>query len=98
MPFCNGKDRDCNIISRENGQTSTRSFFTRICKEAYNSESKRSFVLITKYASETVGEQNWNNIQWNKAKKTVRLLQERIVKVKLKKEKKKCSAMLYRVV
>ncbi len=72
-------------------QTSTWSLFTRNCKETYNSESKRSFVLITKYASETVGERNWNNIQWQEVRKTVRLLQERIVKAK-----QKCNAVLFK--
>jgi len=95
MPFCNGKDRDCNIISRENEQTSTRSLFTINCKEAYNSESKRSFVLLTKYASETVGEPNWNNIQWYKAKKTVRLLQERIVKAKQRGQNRKVKSLQF---
>ena len=47
--------------------------------------------MITKYASETVGERNWNNIQWQEVRKTVRLLQERIVKAK-----QKCNAVLFK--
>jgi len=38
--------------------------------------------MITKYASETVGKHNWKNIQWNRVKKTVRLLQKCIIKAK----------------
>ena len=53
---------------------------------------QKEFCLITKYASETVGEENWNNIQWNEVKKTVRLLQERIVKAKQR--KRICNAVL----
>jgi len=33
MPFCNGTDRDFNVISRENGQTSIRFLITRKSKE-----------------------------------------------------------------
>jgi len=51
--------------------------------------------LITKYASETVGEENWNNIQWNKTKKTVRLLQERIVKAKQKGQNRKVKSLQF---
>jgi len=46
MPFCNREDRDCNIISRENGQTSTWSLFIEICKETRNSESKKNFAIM----------------------------------------------------
>ena len=46
--------------------------------------------MFTKYASETVGTQNWDNIQGKKVRKTVRLLQERIVKAK-----QKCDAVSF---
>ncbi len=47
--------------------------------------------MNTKYASETVGTQNWKNINWTEVKKTVRLLQERIVKAK-----QKCDAVSFK--
>ena len=53
------------------------------------------FVLITKYASETVGSENWNNIQWNEVYKTVRLLQERIVKAKQKGQNRKVKSLQF---
>ena len=51
--------------------------------------------MLTKYASETVGEQNWNNIQWYKVKKTVRLLQERIVKAKQRGQNRKVKSLQF---
>ena len=53
------------------------------------------FCMSTKYASETVGKQNWNNIQWNEVKKTVRLLQERIVKAKQKGQHRKVKSLQF---
>jgi len=50
------------------------------------------FCMSTKYASDTVVSKNWNNVQWNEVKKTVRLLQERIVKAK--QVKQICNAVL----
>lgn len=51
--------------------------------------------MNTKYASETVGSQNWNNIQWKEVQKTVRLLQERIVKAKQKGQNRKVKSLQF---
>lgn len=51
------------------------------------------FCMFTKYASGTVEKANWDNIQWKKVKKTVRLLQERIVKAKQKGQNRKVKSL-----
>ncbi len=51
--------------------------------------------MNTKYASETVGSQAWNNIDWIEVKKTVRLLQERIVKAKQKGQNRKVKSLQF---
>lgn len=53
------------------------------------------FCLITKYASETFEKLDWNNIQWKEVKKTVRLLQERIVKAKQKGQNRKVKSLQF---
>lgn len=51
--------------------------------------------MNTKYASETVGSENWNNIQWKEVNKTVRLLQERIVKAKQRGQNRKVKSLQF---
>ena len=51
--------------------------------------------MSAQYASETNGEQNWNNIQWNKVRRTVRLLQQRIVKAEQKGQHRKVKSLQF---
>ena len=51
--------------------------------------------MITKYASEAVEKLDWNRIQWKEVKKTVRLLQQRIVKAKQKGQYRKVKSLQF---
>jgi len=51
--------------------------------------------MSTEYASETIGEQNWNNIQWDKVRRKVRLLQQRIVKAEQKGQYRKAKSLQF---
>jgi len=51
--------------------------------------------MNAEYASETTGEQNWNNINWNKVQRDVRLLQQRIVKAEQKKQYRKVKSLQF---
>ena len=51
--------------------------------------------MNTEYASETNGEQLWNEIQWNKVQHKVRLLQQRIVKAKQNGQNRKVKSIQF---
>lgn len=51
--------------------------------------------MNAKYASETTGEQNWNNINWNKVQREVRLLQQRIVKAEQMGQHRKVKSLQF---
>ncbi len=51
--------------------------------------------MNAKYASETTGEQNWNNIQWDKVQREVRLLQQRIVKAEQRGQYRKVKSLQF---
>ena len=51
--------------------------------------------MNAEYASETTGEQNWNNIQWDKIRRKVRLLQQRIVKAEQKGQYRKVKSLQF---
>jgi len=51
--------------------------------------------MNAEYASETTGEQNWNNINWNKVRREVRLLQQRIVKAEQKGQYRKVKSLQF---
>ncbi|MDK2843186.1 MAG: hypothetical protein PWQ17_2693 [Anaerophaga sp.] len=53
--------------------------FGATCYEKFRKQME--FCMNTKYASGTVKDENWNNIQWSEVKETVRLF---IVKARQK--------------
>ncbi len=75
-PPCNGTDRGCNIIPRESGQTSMRSFFTRELVEFLKGETQMDRKLCASLDCASA----WSEINWAEAERTVRKLQARIVK------------------
>ncbi len=51
--------------------------------------------MNAEYASETTGEQSWNNIQWKQVRSKVRLLQQRIVKAEQKGQHRKAKSLQF---
>src|SRR5579864_4679510 len=80
-------DRDWNIIPRESGQTSARSFMTRILDQTTQEEKQMTAELSTSEPTDKDaagasfhGVTDWHAIDWQKVNHTVRRLQARLVK------------------
>src|SRR6266568_6696530 len=100
MLLCNGRDRDCNIISRESGQTSARSFMTRTPDYTTKKEKQMTAEQASKEASEEDaagasfhGVTDWHAIDWRAVNTNVRRLQARLVKATKEKRWGKVKAL-----
>src|SRR5450631_1551667 len=89
MPPCNEGDRDCNIIPRESGQTSARSFMTRTLDQTTQKGKQMTVESTpTEQASDEEeatgapfhGVTDWHAIDWQTAHYNGRRLQARSVK------------------
>ncbi len=78
MSFCNGGNRDCNIIPRESEQTSAGSVMTKTLEKTTKEEKQMTADNQTAGAS-FHGVTDWSDIDWKSAHHTVRRLQARIV-------------------
>src|SRR5260221_10531359 len=99
-PSCNGMDRDWTIIPRESGQTSARSFMTRLLDQMTQEEKQmtaeppRSALTDRDTAGASFhGVTDWHAIDWHKADHNVRRLQARIVKATEEKRWGKVKAL-----
>ncbi len=74
----NATDRECNLIPRESGQTSTWYLITRTFVKSVKEAKQMTAKPIAGAASDR--DVDWHAINWQQAHENVRRLQARIVK------------------
>lgn len=89
----NQVDRDCNIISHESEQTSTRSLLTRKLDQTLKETKQMTGETTTSNGAVSDLEGNWYAINWQKAYYQVKRLQVRIVKATQEKRWGKVKAL-----
>ena len=79
MPYCNGRDTDCNIIGHESGLTADW-FLAQDSLENRQNEEKQMTAVAVSLTGASSTPCKWDSINWDTIKAEVRRLQMRITK------------------